>query len=436
MSIRHCTLRAFIKRWPVSHVSRRTFADGNASYNEENRGFICEDNAEPAVNDTGILRPITPGCNRELERRARILQAWQGQLEKTELDKESDHGLEQTQDQKPRKGTRNPPIWLPRKPGVRKVKVDVTAAAIAGAVRHYLRPRKGNARVKAEVAAASDVMLQYALSPEYASYRGDNMDLALDEAFQIGKGKSGSGTPERRRIKTVEERREASRRQAERDYKRYAQSIGLRRASQIQPASLNFATAVSMWRTAHLPPLMYDSHARTCRALGKLSVGWVDIPSPKFTKGQIDDFAREVSVFKRIMAERYQRELQQSQPRLHLQDLLLRPCVNIETRLKEILLYLDKILKNDCFRISPIGKDCEVFAQKIDFWIVQYAAMSEDFIPRLGRYVEKMSDEEVTRKVRTFNARAASKEPPYFDPAKYSGTIDPVFWPRTPLLGI
>lgn len=414
MSRRYCAVQLFIKRWICPHVSRRTFANGNAKYNEA----------------------IAPIHTRELEKRARILKTWQDQLEKEQLDAESDLGLEQQRNLKPSSGTKNAPIWLPQRPVVRKVKIDATTAAVAGAISYYLKPRKGNARAKAEQAAAADPMLQYALSPENSSYRGDKLDEALDKAFQIGKGNSERDVPERQTGDTVDEGRDPRRRQAEEDWKRYAESKGMRRSFQLQHKSLNFTAAVTRWKRAHLPPAVHDSHTHTRRALNRVANSWVDILNPKFTKHQIHNFATEVSVFRRVMTERYHRGLQQNHPRLYLQFVLLNACFNIEPQMTEILLCLDDVLKDASFRNSPIGKDCEVFAQKLDFWMVQFAATSGDFIDRIGRYLEALSDEEIALKLETFNARAASAQLPYFNPAQYSGTIDPVFWPRALPLGM
>lgn len=443
MSLRYRAIQLFIRRWPVPHVSRRTFANGNAKYNEAPLESINGDELEPTVNDSDVLWPTTPIRTGELARRARILQTWQDQLELTQLEEEIGNGLEQTQDSGPRSVTTNPPIWLPDRPVVRKVMTDETNAAIAGAVRYYLKPRKGKALAKAEAAAAADPMLQYALSPEYVYYRGEILDVALDEAVQIGKGNFASGGRETRRRdihnhRSVdgEKERETWRKQAEEDFRRHAQSIGLRRNSQMQHSSLTFVSAVIRWKTSHLPPRTHDTHSHTYKALLGVTSGWVDSLGPKFSKRQILDIANEVAVFKHVMAERYNRRLQQRSPRLRLQNLLFTSCSTIEIQLKEILRCLEKLLEDESFRESPIGKDCEVYAQKIDSWIMQYDAMSEDFIHRTGRYLETLSDEEVARKLQSSNARAASATPPYFDPAHYSGTIDPVFWPRTPRLGI
>lgn len=438
MSLRYRASQLFTRRWPVSHVPLRTFANGNVTYNQVYPESINEGVHEPTVNDS----PTPPRRTGELERRARILQTWQDQLENAQLDEygENDDGANETQPLEPRNTTRLPPIWLPERPMVRKVKIDATAPAITGAIRYYLQPRRGNARMKAEQAAAADPMLQYALSPEHIAYRGDSLDVLLDEAFQIGKGNSVRDVPQRRRSDSrdgsVDEQREARRRQAEENRKKDVQRNGLRRPSQMQHTSLSFAAAFARWRNIHSPQVNHGIYRRTHRSLLKIATDWVDSLSPKFTKQQIYDFADEVAVLKRVIAQRHHRELQQSHPRLHLQNLMLNSCINIENHFKESLHLLDRLLQDTSFQESAVGKDCEVFAQKIDFWLVQYAAMSEDFIQRMARYLENLSDEEVARKLETFNARAASREGPYFDPARYSGTIDPVFWPRGPRLGI
>ncbi|TID23716.1 hypothetical protein E6O75_ATG03352 [Venturia nashicola] len=422
MSTRHCATRRqlFIKRWPICPVSRRAFSNGNAEYNAASR-------LDPTVIDSDVSSPIpsrrTP--TEELNRRARMLQTWQKQL-----GKKSNNAQEQTPGSESCSATGNPPVQLPERSLarkvdrrlVRRVKIDETAAAIAGAIRYYLKPRTGKAREKAELRAAADPMLQYALSPEYNSDRGDDMDVAVNKAVQTGKGHPQRIVPERRRRDTVD--------------------IRTRRPSQLRPKSLNFQTAVVKWKAAHLPPpQVYDRQFRTrCvhvtrAALLQLTLYWVDALGPKFTKGQIYDIAIEVLVFKRLMAERYERSLQQSHPRIGLQYTLLNGSLNVEIKSKEVLNCLDNILEDDSFRISPVGKNCEVFAQKLDLAVLQYSAMSKDFVHRLGQYIEKLSDEEIACKLRTVNARAASR-PPYFDPRHYSGTIDPVFWPRTPRLGI
>ncbi|QDS69712.1 hypothetical protein FKW77_009872 [Venturia effusa] len=438
------------KRWLASYVQSRTFTQVNTRYNQVL--FTNKDESNFTNNHSDVSLRSTPKRTEELEKRARILQSWQDQLEQAQLEeeiarmnkgkmrgnKEDGNGLKVAQDSELRHATTHPPIWRPGRPVIRKVMIDETIDAIAGAARYYLKPRKGKALRKAEEQAAKDPMLQYALSPDRTRLWGEELDLALDRAVQIGKG--DRQLPSRAPVtgpENDESIAEARRIQAENHRRRQiARNLGRPRKWQLQLTSLSFMAAVNRWKDAHLPQPIQDRHKYTKRVLVEVSRNWVESLEPRFTRQQIADFTTELAVFSRVMNERYHRRLQQGHPRLYLQYKLLNSSMTVALRMKQTLQDLDSVLEADSSRETRVGKDCEVYAQKIDFCIVDLDAMSEEFIPQLARYVENLSDEEVACKVQSFVARAASNAPPYFDPTYYSGTIDPVFWPRAPRLGI
>jgi hypothetical protein len=138
------------------------------------------------------------------------------------------------------------------------------------------------------------------------------------------------------------------------------------------------------------------------------------------------NIAHEVYVFGRILQERFERELP---PRLSLQYTLLKLISKAAREVTTTLNSIDWLLFNDDIRDSPNGAIMESHTQELDAWMLEVGELLEKIVPLIGPFFDVMSDQEVERKLRVLWARYCASQV-YFDPQTYTGTIDPVFWPR------
>lgn len=401
MSSHRRALGLLTKQCRLPYPQRRFFANGSNRYDEipgdSTRSHARVDDTDRS-SEPGVI--LDDGRNHpEFWRRVRVLQGWDDQIKSVEGGYVGGQ-IEQQRTERREWGSL------------------VRRCYVADTVRYDLKSEKIKAaqeRFETRAARAS------ALPPK---------------KWTIRAGKPKATKIPKHSHKTANDAEEAEHRRRQSDRDRMDIALGkVESPGRSQHRQFEHHALFNQWQKEHLPPRKHSPiPRRSQRALSQVLSNWVDSLAPAFNPQHFRQFIAEASVVGRIANERYERELQQTYPRLGLQYLLLKQCANSGIRMLASIEHIDSLLQNDGFRASPNGIIFESHMQRFVSWLVDYGDSLKDFIPRLGQYCERLSDEEVAIRLQKFNACALKI--PYFDLDTYSGTINPVFWPRAQPSGI